>query len=280
MDFNPSIVVLRVRKGVPGIGRKLSRYYGANEVTCGFRPKLKVPNNALVLNYGRSEYPVWFMEARERGVKFINTPEAVARSVNKITTLDLLSKAGVPCLESTTSRDEAQDWLDDGQGLGVIARSTVTGKQGKGITLHTLKDEDSLPFAPLYTKHYDKDVEFRVHIVAGEVVDYVQKKRMGSEKLSKRGLSEPDMLLRNHKRGWVFARKNIIHSDLVKNISLAAVKVLGLDYAGMDVLAKVDANGAVYDAVVCESNSAPGMSSPTTFRAYTDAFDEMLNKVG
>ena len=277
MDYNPKVVVLRVRKDVPGIGRKLSRYYGANEVTCNFRPKYQVPDNAAIINYGRSQYPIWYMEARERGVTFINKPDAVARSVDKIQTLTILTNAGIPCLEFTTKWEEAEQWYKNGH--GIIARKTVTGKQGKGITyLPPNIPHTGIQDFPLYTKHYAKDVEFRVHVVDGKVVDYVQKKRMGREKLSKIGLAEPDMLLRNHKRGWVFARNNIIHSETVKGMAIRATEALGLDYAGIDILAKVDEEGGIYDAVVCESNSAPGMNSPTTFKAYTKAFDLLINK--
>lgn len=280
--YNEDIVVLRVRKGVPGIGRKLSNHFNANEVTCGFRPHIKVPTNAVVLNYGRSEYPIWYMDARERGVTFINSPTAVGNSVDKRVCLELLSTAGVPTLEWSTDRKEVYGDLTTDYTIQWLARTTVTGKQGKGIIpirggTEYGPEGQAWPGAPLYTRFYDKTHEFRVHVVNGKVVDYVQKKQMGAEKLAKHGITEPDMLLRNHKRGWVFARKNIIRSKVVEQLALDTVRVLGLDYGGVDILAKVE-DGKVIDAVVCESNSAPGMSSPTTFRAYTEAFREMIRE--
>ena len=283
MVYSQQLVVLRARKGVPGIGRKLANHFGANEVTCGFRPKFKVPDNAFVLNYGRSAWPIWYLDARERGVTFLNTPSAVVNSVDKRLTLELLSNAGVKCLDWTTSAEEAYAWYLTGD--DVIVRTIAQGKQGKGIELCTPsyprseggKDPKDYPNAPLFTRHYTKDVEFRVHVVNGEVIDYVQKKRMGKKKRDKLGLTAADELIRNHKRGWVFAHNDIIHSELVKQLALDTVKVLGLDYAGIDILAKVS-GGKVYDAVVCESNSAPGMSSPTTFKAYTQAFNRMMEE--
>lgn len=282
--FNKDIVILRVRKGVPGIGRKLSRYYSAYEVTCKKYPLQKVPDNSYVLNYGRSEWPVWALDAMSRGVQFINTPTAVGASVNKVLTLKILSTNGVACVQWTTDYKQAEEWYMKGK--DIVVRNTATGKQGNGIVLcsrsYPFSEGGSVPSqfkdAPLFTVAYDKDVEFRVHVVNGKVVDYVQKKRMGEEKRKARGLDEVDEFLRNHKRGWVFAHNNIIHSKLVKQLAIDTLAALGLDYGGVDILAKVNEEGdTVVDAVVCESNSAPSMSSSTTFKAYTEAFNMIIS---
>ena len=283
MGFSTKMVVLRLRKGVPGVGRKLSKFFNAYEVTCKSNPAVKVPDNAFVLNYGRSEWPVWYLDARERGVTFLNSPTAVANSVDKRITLEMLSSAGVSCLEHTTDKQVAYEWYLTGD--DVVVRTTAKGKKGNGIELCTPtypKSEGGLdpldyPNAPLFTKHYDKDVEFRVHVVNGEVIDYVQKKRMGKKKRERIGITDNNMLVRNHKRGWVFAHNDIIRSPLVEKLALDTINVLGLDYGGIDILAKVS-DGKVYDAVVCESNSAPGMSSPTTFKAYTEAFNRVIGE--
>lgn len=279
MPYSEKIAILRMRKGVPGVGRKLARYFNAYELTCGHKPAVKIPDNAVVINYGRSNWPVWYMEARQRGVRLLNQPSAVANSVDKRLTLELLSNAGVPCLDWSTDKAVAYDWYNNW--TPVIIRHQVNGKKGNGIELADPEgdlsqgyNKETFPDAPLYTKHYDKDVEFRVHVVNGEVIDYVQKKRMGKKKREKLGLTDNDMLIRNHKRGWVFAHNDIIHSPLVKKLALDTVATLGLDYGGIDILAKTS-DGEVVDAVVCESNSAPGMSSVTTFKAYVNAFEKL-----
>lgn len=281
--YNPDIVVLRVRKGVPGIGRKLANHFNANEVTCGFRPKFKVPDGAVVMNYGRSDYPVWFEDARERGVTMLNNPNAVKNSVDKVNALTIFKANGVPCLEFSTNAKEVHGKLSTKYRIEWVARETATGKQGKGIVPIYGGQEygpegEAFPMAPLYTKFYDKTHEFRVHVFRGKVIDYVQKKRMGKQKLSSLGINEPDMLIRNHKRGWVFAHNDIIRDKFIEQIAVQAANCLGLDYAGIDILAKIDENGKVLDAVVCESNSAPGMSSKTTFTAYTKAIQKFINE--
>lgn len=285
--MNDKLVVLRIRKGVPGIGRKLSRHYDANEVTCGFYPNRKVRDNAFVLNYGRSDWPVWAEDAMKRGVRFINTPDAVRNCVDKVATFRLLSTAGVECLDWTTDPNVANDyWLDEGD--SVVIRSTAKGKQGKGIKVFSPDGKvrtdgvnfDDFDFsAPLYTKAYDKDVEFRIHVVNGEVVDYVQKKRMGKKKREAMGLDDVDHFVRNHKRGWVFAHNDVIRSPMVEKLALDTMKALGLDYGGVDILAKTNEDRTeVTHALVCECNSAPSMKSPTTFKAYTEAFDKLIGE--
>lgn len=273
--YSDNIVILRARKGVPGVGRKLARAFNAYEVTCGFRPNKKVPDGALVLNYGRSEWPIWFHDAIERGVKILNSPSAVSVCVNKLTTLRVLSTHGIPTLEFTDDKAVAAQWSD------VIVRSVLNGKQGKGVERYLGSSVASLPEAPLYTKFYDKTHEFRVHVVNGEVIDLVQKKRLGSKKRAERGIEEVDDLVRNHKKGWVFAHQDLICDagggrDELESMAVAACSAIGLDFGGVDVLARYTETGVFRDAVVCEVNSAPGMSSPTTFKRYVKAFSKLL----
>lgn len=265
------VVVLRVRKGTPGIGRKLGTHFMCNEVTCNVRPHIRVREGATVLNYGRSDVPVWFDPAIH---KFINHPDAVKKCIDKRLTLSLLTEAGISCLDSTVNKEEAQGWLDNGD--SVIVRHIVNGKQGKGVELVRPRGVP-LPHAPLYTKFYDKTHEFRVHVVNGVAVDYVQKKMWGKKRREKEGLKEVDMLTRNRKKGWVFAHKDLLQDgqDQIKDIAVRAVQELGLDYGGVDMLAQYNGEEFI-GSVVCEVNSAPGMFAPTTFKAYTEAFRGMM----
>ena len=285
--YSNKIVILRARKGVPGVGRKLARAFDANEVTCGFRPKIKVPDGALILNYGRSQWPVWYPEAAARGVVILNTPPSVGTCVNKLSTLQLLSIKGVKCLEFTEDYQEAYSWCINAPhpaSIAGVARTTLTGKHGNGIEPFYHATEYSIeggvfPEAPMYSKFYDKTHEFRAHVVAGKVIDLVQKKRLGSKKREERGI-EVDDLVRNHKRGWVFAHNDLICDtgggrDTIESLAKEACHALGIDFAGVDILAKYDEEGHFVDAVVCEVNSAPGMSSPTTFKAYVKAFSQI-----
>jgi len=278
--FNEKLNILRVRKDVPGVGRKLANHFNANQVTCGYRPNIKVKDNSFVFNYGRSQLPIWWEDAAVRGVKMINSPSAVGNCVNKLTTLKLLSTKEVPCLAMSTVRADARIWIDNGD--KVIIRHILNGKQGKGIEL--VENKGDLVSAPLYTKFFDKTHEFRVHVFDGVAIDLIQKKRMGSKKRAERGIKEVDELTRNHKKGWVFAHKDLIcdgglpSRGTIEEIGIQAAEAVGADYCGVDILAKYSDNGMLLEALVCEVNSAPGMSSPTTFNAYIKAIETYMEK--
>lgn len=274
--------IYRARKGVPGVGRKLAIALDAYEVT-SVRPAERPANGAVVINYGRSEKPEWYDEFIHNGGRIVNKGSAVARCVDKRRTLSILTEAGVPCVVFTERLAEAHSWLERDR-RRVFARLTATGKKGKGIVIVSPDDPiEALPLAPLYTLEYPKTHEFRVHVAFGKVIDVVQKKKMGAEKRKALGLDAVNMDVRNHHRGWVFAHNDLaLRGDAleyIKKISLDAAKVLGLDYCGIDILVRLeDGDDNFKDAVICEVNSAPGMSSKQTFDAYVGAFKEFIAK--
>lgn len=279
-----NLIIRRIRKTktskitgqkivAPGVGKKLALHFdpeggGLRNTITSQKPTKALTKNDVVLNYGNSRDAAWQPDFLKRGGKIINLPENVRNSVDKRRTLGILHEANVPCLEFTEDKNRAMDWLNKGE--KVIVRHTVTGKQGAGVEL--IEPGKALPDAPLYTKFYDKDVEFRVHVLNGKVIDYVQKKKLGKKKQEERGI-KVDMITRNHKRGWVFCHNDIIEDDKVKAIAVDATKAIGLDLCAVDILAKVKGNRVV-SAIVCECNSSPGMSSSTTFKRYVGAIEK------
>jgi len=274
------IVILRNRKGRPGVGRKLARHFDCNEVTAGRRPELAVLDGSVVLGFGVGREPVWAAEARSRGVRFINTSEAVKTSVDKIAAFTAIDSRGLPTLVWMEDRQTAQDLVDEG--LKIVVRDTAIGRQGQGIGLVGIGVEDGdhtgvVPEAPLYTVHYDKTHEFRVFVVNGKAVALTQKKRMSKKKREERGI-EVNNLVRSHRNGWIFAHNNlacdVAGATFIKQLGEEAAAAVGLGLTGIDILAKIDDGGVLWDAVVCETNSSPGMSSPRTFKLITDAITE------
>lgn len=268
--------ILRIRKGVPGVGRRLARWFRergieSQEVVCGLQPTIPIEEGDYVVNYGRSQWPVWADYVPMD--HWFNKPDNVANCVNKIQTLEILTAAGVPCLSWTTLKEHASLWSTGGS--RVFARKQVTGSKGKGIIIVKAGTSiEDYPDAPLYTCEYPNNpehkLEFRVHVMQGQVIDYVQKKRMSTEKLEANGYL-PNEDVRNHANGWVFAHKNLVQSDLVRTIAVRAADALGVDFAGVDVIADYR-DGCVVGAKVCEVNSAPNISAPTTIAAYMDGF--------
>ena len=273
--MNDKIVILRARKGVPGVGRRLARHFNCNEVTALHHPKRKIRPGTIIFNYGRSVYPVWLNEAIDNRCRIINTPYAVGRCVDKLETLQFLDDGGIPIPHFTYEHESAYNVQQLADNKTLVVRHIVNGKKGKGIEF--IKDGEDVPSAPLYTAYYDKTHEYRVHVFDGKVIDFVQKKRMGKKKLAKLGLDKPNMLVRNRGLGWAFCRNDIDHDPLIERIAIDACADLGIDYAGVDILAKWE-GGKLIDAVVCEVNSAPGMSDKNTFKAYTDAIQHAINR--
>ena len=269
---NDNVVVLRIRKGVPGIGQFVAKTLGANQVTCGHTPSRRVREGAAVFNYGRSQWPVWAEDRHD--LRWMNTPDAVANAVSKLRTLQLLEAHGVPSVAWTTDGDFVLSSLVDGNSASWYARTTVSGKKGNGIVL--LDSPDDFVEAPLYTADFHASTEYRVHVFDGEVIDITQKKRMGSKKLAARGIASPDERIRNHARGWVFAHNNL-HCDeysyrhRLEEVAVSAVSALGLTYGGVDVLV-----GDTQHLAVCEVNSAPGMRKSKTKEAYINAINKFV----
>jgi glutathione synthase/RimK-type ligase-like ATP-grasp enzyme len=111
----------------------------------------------------------------------------------------------------------------------------------------------------------------------GKVIDVTQKKRMSDEKVQARGY-ERQKDIRNKANGWVFAHENILWDEKLGEIAIAATKAVGLDFCGVDILSRWTKGGRLLEAVVCEVNSAPGMSKTKTFNAYITAIKNVAKR--
>lgn len=216
--------------------------------------------NHIIVNWGNGQTPKW--EGKVVGA-FLNRPNRTLNAINKIKAFSLMGKAGVSIPEWTTDKAVAASWLDDG--AKVIARKTVTGTQGKGITI--IDNKEDLHPAPLYTKYKKKKQEFRVHVFLGQVID-VQEKR-------KRKGVEANALIRTEGNGWVFCRGGVKlegeQRDKIHNEAINSVLAVGLDFGGVDIIW----NEHEKKAYVLEVNSAPGIEG-TTVEVYAKALSRVL----
>lgn len=210
----------------------------------------------VVINWGRSD-----MSLRGYVKKIINNPQAVAIASDKLQTLQVLQRAGVPTVEWTTNRSIAESWL--GVDL-VYCRTSTSSSQGRGIVV-VGEDDLSMPHAPLYTRGFNKTHEYRVHVAFGEVIDYSKKK--------KRNELDADPYIKNSANGWVFCREGVPLPDKVKSACIRAVSALGLDFAALDVLYKERDD----EARILELNTAPGIEG-TTLTRYSEAFKNYINR--
>lgn len=215
---------LRVKRIIPG-----GRYVPGNRTT--------------VLNWGNSN--PHFSHAR-----MLNKPSAVKIASNKLSSFQVLKNAGVSVPDFTTDKNVAMEWQEDD--YRVVVRHKLQAHSGQGIQI--CQPEESLPYAPLYTKYTKKDKEFRVHVFGGRVIDW-------SEKCRRSGAEPTNNLIRNHANGWVFCREGKYLPDFASGLSVRAVQALGLDFGAVDVIVRGDR------AYILEVNTAPGIEG-TTLNAY------------
>lgn len=254
----------------------------------------------LIINWGNSHNPVWYSDIAEQNI--INKPANVRLAANKIETFQTLAEAEVPTLDFTLDSYVAQEWLNDGE--GVYIRNTVTGHSGEGITVmrndgnehqeqleeiveklsnmgyDDMADEvqaladDSVelqlvPQAPLYTKAKQNNGEYRVHVFAGEVIDYRKKSRRDGDH-AQEGQSD----VRTLGNGWVFRQSNLKRLERVEELAIKAIEALGLDFGAVDIIK--DENGEVF---VVEVNTAVACDD-TTLENYLTAINHLYESRG
>lgn len=223
-----------------------------------------------VINFGVTKEPTW----QQRRIQYSNTPASVRNCVNKLRTLQLLQRAGVQCLEFTEDRRTLNGWLEtDGK---LIARTVLNGHSGQGIVVVR---QAPIPAAPLYTRYFKKDVEYRVHVAFGAVILIQQKKRGDNYN----GDDRDRALIRTNDNGWVFCINDLDcnaknYRRTIETLALNAAQAVGINHGAVDILVKTPNRGNV-SAIVCEINSAPALRNPSTIGAYVGAFQKHLRTI-
>lgn len=204
----------------------------------------------------------------------INEPIAVSNSSNKTRAYTILHNK-VPIPRFTTSKALAREVIE--LGGWIVARKLTRASGGRGIVIcKTIEDLNSVS-APLYTAYFRKSHEYRYHVVFGKVIFVQQKKRLTSEERTARNIPlDIPSYVRNLASGYIFANQGIARNSELSLASIKAVKVLGLDFGAVDILANHNTDNSLKNFVICEVNSAPGLSG-SSFDSYVTAFKEELN---
>lgn len=220
--------------------------------------KFKGHKSKTVINWGSSKLP----EEVEKCV-VLNKSRQVALCTDKLKFFDYIDGMDdddfvVNLPDWTTNPEDVLKWVADGQ--VVCARTILNGHSAQGLVLIE-KPEDFVK-APLYTLYIPKKHEFRVHVVAGEVIDVQRKaKKIDAEKV--------DWRIRNLANGFIYAREGFDVPDVVLMQGFAAISAVGLDFGAVDIIW----NEKHDKAYVLEINTAPGLMG-TTLELYTKAFKE------
>lgn len=182
--------------------------------------KFKGDPSKVVLNWGSSDLP------REvRMCQVLNGENAVRLAVNKRHSFALFAKHNVPTVRTTENKEWAKAWM--ALGHKIVCRTKLEGKDGEGIILASKPEE--LVDAKLYAKLEEHAHEYRVTVFRDEVVSVQEKVRIP-------GLPAYNDAIRTSSGGYGFKVINGTPSPQAADACVAAVKALGLDFGGVDIL--------------------------------------------
>lgn len=192
----------------------------------------------------------------------LNSPENVGIALNKLTAFERLRDANISIPEYTADPEVVNEWLTTDPNCAIFSRTVLNGSSGRGMFYNTRDSvaENGLVIAPLYVKYIKKKYEYRVHIVAGEVID-IQQKRKRLER------EDVDYKIRNSENGWVFCREDIVEPTGIRPLAISAVEALGLDFGAVDIIFNEHHNMCY----VLEVNTACGLEGQTIL-SYANAF--------
>ncbi len=176
----------------------------------------------LVLNWGSSDLP---REVRRSTV--INAEGFVADAIDKITCLTLVLKNGgrIPTMYTD------KKMIDPGD-FPIVCRTKVKGADGAGIVIAHKPEE--LVDAKLYVKLMPSKEEYRITIHDGEVLSSQIKVQRRVDPVRNAAFQWKDYI-RVSSNNWGFDVANNVPAN-VKEQAIAAVKALGLDFGGVDVI--------------------------------------------
>lgn len=216
--------------------------------------RFKGRSNKIVINYGSSSLPPEVLKCR-----VINSPEAVSKAANKLSSFKAMAEYGVSVPRFTESPEEASGWQVD-----VVLRHKLNGHSGEGIELVD-GDHREMPEAPLYVEYVKKKEEYRVHVFMDEVIDVQRKAR-------KREVPDEEVnwQVRNLEGGFIYAREGVELPEEALLQAIAAVEALGLDFGAVDIIWN-ERSDTYY---VLEVNTAPGLTG-TTLEKYVEAFKQL-----
>jgi len=191
----------------------------------------------LVIYYGGTGAGWWAGQERS-----LNSVRYYAQ--NKLHAFKILQEANIQTVNWTEDPGVAATWPM------TVARATLTGHSGQGITTH--EQGQPLPQVPLYTEYMKKTFECRIHVMTGTVIDGQIKKR-------KQGAEDTNNLVRNVHTGWVYCREGYTPDQAARDIAIASVAALNLDFGAVDLIY----NKYYNKYYVLEVNTAPGLEGTT-----------------
>jgi glutathione synthase/RimK-type ligase-like ATP-grasp enzyme len=212
-----------------------------------------------IINWGSSNIPRHLYKCK----RIINNPTTVALVSNKLLFFHEVFNKGLSIPEWTEDPAVVKMWIDKGK--TVFARTVLNGHSGKGIV--ELKKGVDICKASLYTVYIPKKEEYRVHIVAGNVI-HTQRKALRNDYNGPKNWT-----IRSHANGFKFVYGKDLGKvpDDVLQQARRAMEICRLDFGAVDIIW----NDKEKKAYVLEINTAPGLEG-TTVQKYTEALKGLL----
>ena len=222
---------------------------------------------------GSLEQIIFRMDALHRlerlGVKVVNSPSAIERTVDKYYTSFLLADAGIPTPRTVVTED-----FDSAMEACLEMRDVILkplfGSEGKGMV--RVSDRDTayrvlrswelnryIFYIQEYIPHFQEDI--RAFVVGNKVVASMRRRGSGWKTNFSQGAEAEAVEL----------------SPGLNELALRAVRLLDLDYAGVDLMPAED--GKSY---VIEINSIPGwrgLQRTTDQKIAERIVDHLLDKI-
>lgn len=226
-------------------GKKLAHYLGINNYGKN-DPEVRVDN---LLRWG-SRKRIQYIPSNQT----INLRRAIANASDKLEALGQMERAGVP----------VPDYSEDYRQLSYPMLARTNGDmQGRGIVpIMQSQDIEANDLNPdFYSEYIPTKLEYRVHVVDGEIV-----------KVSQKVLENPedyDPFVRNYETGYVFKNPRTRHPGLTQAIT--AVNALDLDIGAVDLVIGEDDR-----PYVLEVNTAPALQENVSLEVYGDKIAEMM----
>jgi len=184
----------------------------------------------------------------------VNLRRAIQKASDKVTAMEEMERAGVPVPNYSTSYQNLN--------FPMLARANGD-MQGRGIVpIMQSQDIEANSMNPdFYTEYVPTKLEYRVHVIDGEIV-----------KVSQKVLEEPedyDPFVRNYETGYRFKNPRTRHPGI--NQAVAAVEALELDIGAVDLVIGEDDR-----PYVLEVNTAPHLEENVSLEIYGDKIAEIM----
>lgn len=204
---------------------------------------------ARIIPSGSLEQIIFRVDAlhrlEDRGIRVVNSPRAIERTVDKFWTSALLEQCGIPTPETVVC-DDPEEAISAFRSLGDVIVKPLFGSMGLGMVrisdeeiafrvFRTLEQIRAVYYLQRTVEHDGKDL--RAFVLDGRVIGAIE--RCSSEWRT------------NLARGGTARRISL--SDELAALAVRAAASVGAEYAGVDLLPARD--GTTY---VLEVNGIPG----------------------